>query len=478
MVFSSVVFIFFFLPIFFALYFSASEKLKSFVILIGSYLFYSWWRVDFAILMLISSVWNFYLGNVIFKIDDKKKRKLVMLLVVVSNLCLLGYFKYFNFFADSLAYAVNDGQTFDWAMYHVILPIGISFYNFQAISYIIDIYRKDVEPAPRFVDFAAYNSLFPQLIAGPVLRYSDLAGQFVKRIHTLDKFNYGAVRFSTGLAKKVLIADSVAPIADAMFAIPDPTFVESWLGALAYTVQLYFDFSGYSSMAIGLGMMMGFRFIENFDTPYVSLSITEFWRRWHISLSSWLRDYLYIPLGGSRGSPSRTYLNLLATMVLGGLWHGANWTFVVWGFWHGLILALERLFKVANSTSAIAVRWFVTFIFIVIGWVFFRATDLANAFDMLSGMFGMNGLSLRSDYSWQITQFSLIFLVFGLLLAVLEPKLVKLFKHRSTGEFGNDGLKKGYLVSLPMAIAASILAILAVVKLIADSDTPFLYFQF
>lgn len=479
MVFSSVFFIFVFLPTFFAFYYAVPAKARSYVILIGSYIFYSWWRVDFVGLMFFSTSMNFLFGKFVHEAKEERTRKVILFAAISANLGLLFYFKYFNFMADSLAYAVNDGQTFDWAMEKIILPIGISFYNFQAMSYIIDIYRKEIEPSRSFIDFCAYKALFPQLIAGPVLRFSDLAGQFYERTHTLDKFNYGAMRFFTGLAKKVIIADSVAVIADAMFSIKNPTFVESWLGAIAYTIQLYFDFSGYSAMAIGLGMMMGFRFVENFDAPYASSNITEFWRRWHISLSTWLRDYLYISLGGNRKGPSRTYLNLLATMLLGGMWHGANWTFLLWGVWHGALLAVERFLKIGPKSPFRYSTWMITLLLIVIGWVPFRAENLTVAFDMLSGMAGLNGFGLRSDYAWQIKWFGLLMMTLGIMVALTEPWLRNRFRMQTTTDIAAVEVAADRpAVSLAMALIAPLLGAIAIVKLVADSDTPFLYFQF
>ncbi|MEM6477364.1 MAG: MBOAT family protein, partial [Pseudomonadota bacterium] len=404
MIFSSTIFIFVFLPVFFCVYYAVSYASKSYVIVAGSYVFYAWWSVDFAGLMLLVTVVNYAVGNRIDQTTHNRRKRAWLIIGVVFSLAVLGSFKYLNFFIDSLELALNGGKDFD-LIWQVILPIGISFYIFQSISYIVDIFRGSAKPPKRFIDFCAYNCLFPQLIAGPIVRYKDIAEQFHHRVHTWALFNYGAMRFLFGLGKKVLIADSVAPIADAMFAVPEPTLAESWLGATAYSIQLFFDFSGYSSMAIGLGCMMGFRLIENFNAPYVSQSITEFWRRWHISLSTWLRDYLYIPLGGNRHGAFNTYRNLLLTMVLGGLWHGANWTFVMWGAWHGLILCVERVLGVKTSGKFSVARWAITMLLVIIGWVFFRASSLGAAFEMLAGMVGANGVGVRADYFWQIKSF-------------------------------------------------------------------------
>ena len=458
--------------------FRSPFKARSYVILIGSYLFYSWWRVDFVAIMFFSTAWNFVLGNLIHDEKSDHRRKVYLILAISVNLILLFGFKYFNFFAESLSYAINSGVPFDWAMTKIILPIGISFYVFQGMSYIIDIYRREIKPSRRFIDFCAFKALFPQLIAGPVLRFADLADQFYDRTHTIQKFNYGAVRFFTGLAKKVIIADSAATIADAMFAAPNPTFLESWLGALAYSIQLYFDFSGYSSMAIGLGMMMGFRFIENFDTPYISTSITDFWKRWHISLSTWLRDYLYFPLGGNRKGALRTYLNLMLTMALGGLWHGANATFIIWGLWHGTILALERYMNVKTERAFSLSSWLLTALLITIGWVIFRSENIQIAVDMLRGMAGLQGFGLRADYAWQIEYLPLSLLVLGIVIALTEKQLRQFFGLKTTEQIAISAKPDEIAVSGTMAITATLLGGLALIKLIADSDTPFLYFQF
>ncbi|MEZ5583512.1 MAG: MBOAT family protein [Candidatus Competibacteraceae bacterium] len=341
-----------------AIYYAVPFRVKSYVILIGSYAFYGWWRVDFLVLFFAVTLWTYWFGNAIVGAKTPARSKLYCWIGVAGNLATLGYFKYFNFGVDSFNALLGLTGGPPLTLWQVILPIGISFYIFQAISYLIDLYRKDAPPAARFIDFAAFLSLFPQLIAGPVLRYKDLSDQLASRTHSFELFSEGAQRFMIGFCKKILIADSVAPLVDTAFANPDPTLADAWLGALAYTVQLYFDFSGYSDMAIGLGLMMGFRFIENFNHPYISCSITEFWRRWHISLSTWLRDYLYISLGGNQLGRVRTYINLFLTMLLGGLWHGANWTFVLWGGWHGVLLASERAWGASRQSAVSEVDWF------------------------------------------------------------------------------------------------------------------------
>lgn len=473
MVFSSVVFIFVFLPLFLAVYYAASTKLKSYVILAGSYGFYAWWRADFLVLLIIISVVNYFLGSLIYTSLDVVRRKIYLTVGIILNLGTMFFFKYLNFFVGSVICGFNNCGQIPSFIGSIILPIGLSFFIFHTISYLIDLYRREAPPAERLVDFCAFIALFPHLVAGPVLRYKDLSGQFRSRTHTWEKFNHGAMRFFLGLAKKVLIADSVAPIADAMFAVKDPTVSESWLGAIAYTVQLYFDFSGYSSMAVGLALMMGFHFIENFRSPYMSRSITEFWQRWHISLSTWLRDYLYISLGGNRLGAVRTYFNLLVTMLLGGLWHGANWTFIIWGLMHGALLATERVCGVNPKIVRHWVNWLPTLLFVIVGWVFFRSPSVEAASSFIHGMIGFNGLNVRAENAWQIKVFSLAVLAIGFAISLSEPLLIKLF---SRGQVSSMVVPRP--ANLLLGFTASVLGLFAIVKLVADSETPFLYFQF
>ncbi len=325
----------------------------------------------------------------------------------------------------------------------------------------IDVARGDAPVARKLSDFLAFSSLFPQLIAGPVLRYKDLAHQFECRSHTLKLFSRGLRRFLQGLAMKLLVADSVTPLADRMFALAAPTMAEAWLGATAYSVQLLFDFAGYSAMAIGLGLMIGFHFPENFDAPYISRSITEFWRRWHISLSSWLRDYLYVPLGGNRRGKLKTYRNLLLTMVLGGIWHGANWTFVIWGMWHGGLMAIERALgaKHRKTVWPTAIAWPLTMVFVMLGWVVFRAETLSDAAAIYAGMIGAHGFAMRPELVTLTTATELCFLLLGTAICI-APRLVQ------------------PNLSVSPALQSAVLSILCFVALQARSNSPFLYFQF
>jgi len=474
MVFSSNIFLFLFLPLFLGSYYLTPNRWKSLTILLGSYSFYAWWRVDFLLLFAGVTLWNHIAAKQILKYDGEKAGKRWLLIGVLGNLVTLGFFKYFNFGVDSMNALLNGAGFESVAAMKVILPIGISFYIFQSISFLIDVYRKDAPPAKNFLDFAAFISLFPQLIAGPVLRYKDLAHQFEHRTHSMDLFSQGAYRFMIGFASKVLIADTVAILVDATYALENPTMADAWLGAIAYTIQLFFDFAGYSHMAIGLGLMMGFKFMENFNSPYISRSITEFWKRWHISLSSWLKDYLYIPLGGNRKGPIRTYVNLWLTMVLGGLWHGANWTFVLWGIWHGTILAIERRLGIKgglNENPKFLKRLFsttLTFFFVVIGWVMFRAETVGKAFTLYDAMFDVTeGMSLSEPLVWQVN---------GLLLTALYGGLFIVF----VGPYIKAKLASVTAPTFTLVRNLGVIGVfsLAVMKLSADSYSPFLYFQF
>lgn len=471
MVFSSSIFLFVFLPLFLALYYVVPKGWRNLTIVVGSYIFYGWWRLDFLALLVATTLWNYVLGLRIVAAPTRESAKRWLTLAIIGNLSVLGYFKYMNFFAGSFSDAFLGGAQLSPLFEGVILPIGVSFFVFQAISYVVDLYRGDAKHADNLIDFAAFKALFPQLVAGPVLRYKDLEDQFANRTHTFEKFGEGATRFMQGLARKVLIADTAAPIADMFFSAPNPTFLESWLGVIAYSIQLYFDFSGYSSMAIGLGLMMGFRFTENFKYPYISRSITEFWRRWHISLSAWLRDYLYIPLGGNRKGTARTYLNLFLTMLLGGIWHGANWTFVIWGAWHGGILAVERALGVKGNEARPIWAWGATMLMVAVGWVLFRAHDVGNALDMYTGMLGLNGFAIRDLYAWQVSGLSLLGVALGVAVCAVEPW----FDPKASPAAPVQALS-GRMAYLSMA--ASVFGVLAIGKLVAESDSPFLYFQF
>jgi alginate O-acetyltransferase complex protein AlgI len=396
-------------------------------------------------------------------------RRAALAASVVSNLSLLGFFKYFNFATssfDALVAAIGlPGLSLDTAL-RVTLPLGISFYTFQSMSYTIDVYRGQAAPIRSFVDFACYVSMFPQLVAGPIIRFTEIAEQLETRTHTVTKFARGVSFFCVGLAKKVLLANPTGKIADLAFDAGSLHAIDAWYGVTAYAFQIYFDFSGYSDMAIGLGLMFGFVFAKNFDAPYRAQSMTEFWHRWHISLSTWLRDYLYVPLGGSRKGPRRTYVNLFIVMLLGGLWHGAAWNFVVWGGLHGALLAFERLRgkTAAYSRLAAPLRVGTTFVIVLVTWVFFRAPDLPSAFRYLGNMTGL-GATQESAHLLAGVVYQPYYLSTFLMAAVTVW----------TGPQTWDWTRT---LTWPKAVVAFALLFLSAIALTTQSYNPFIYFLF
>lgn len=468
MLFNSYEFLFLLLPLALAGYyvFFRAEKARLVLLTLLSYLFYGWWDYRFCALMVVSTLVDYVAGLRIAASENPGSRRRWLVVSMVANLSLLGFFKYFDLIAGSVNYAAA------WAgapaqilpLLHLTLPVGISFYTFQSMSYTIDVYFRQVQAQRSLLTFAFYVSFFPQLVAGPIVRYRDLEEQLRQRAHTFAKAAAGVSLFILGLAKKVLLADSVAPLVADVFAMDRPGLIPAWLGSLAYAAQIYFDFSGYSDMAVGLGLLFGFRFPQNFNSPYKAVSITDFWRRWHISLSTWLRDYLYVPLGGNRLGALRTYINLFLTMLLGGLWHGANWTFVCWGAYHGVLLALERA-RPSRSLWASAprpVRVGLTFVLVLLGWLIFRCETLGQAGRMLAGMAGIHGLGADYIGLYGDTPLPFIGLPVCFALAWFAP---------NTWEIRPRG---GPL--LAVALAALFVACLMVI--LVNSSSPFLYFQF
>ena len=409
MVFSSHLFLFYFLPLALLLYYALPFRGRNLLLTLVSYVFYGWANPQFMLLMFASSSSDYLCGLVIAGHFGKRWKEPVQLLprgglrtrrqkaalavVLVLNLALLGFFKYFNFATDSydaLLRALGLGGLQLDLVFRVTLPLGMSFYTFHAMSYAIDVFRGDAKAIRNFPDYTCYISLFPQLVAGPIIRFQEIAEQLEFRTHTLAKFSRGISFFAVGMAKKILLANPCGKVADSIFDAGGASCADSWYGVVGYAFQIYFDFSAYSDMALGLGLMLGFVFAKNFDSPYHSQSITEFWRRWHISLSTWLRDYLYIPLGGNRKGERRTYVNLALVMLLGGLWHGAAWNFVIWGGIHGTLLALERArgkYAIYGRLPA-PVRVALTFTIVLFTWVFFRSKDLASALHYCAAMLG------------------------------------------------------------------------------------------
>lgn len=418
MVFSSHLFVFYFLPLSLLVYYLLPMRGKHISLTIFSYVFYGWANPWFVLLMMFQTVVDWLAGMTMAGLWGKPKdapiplltpggprtgwQKAALVSAIVSNLMLLGFFKYFNFGLDNWNAVMTSAglETARWdTALRITLPLGISFYTFQSMSYAIDVYRGDAKAIRSILDYMCYVAMFPQLVAGPIIRFQDVADQFLVRTHTLEKFARGVAFFSLGLGKKILLANPCGKVADTVFDAGAAATMDAWYGACAYAFQIYFDFSAYSDMAIGLGLMLGWVFAKNFDSPYLSQSITEFWRRWHLSLSTWLRDNLYIPLGGNRLGEVRTYINLAITMVLGGLWHGASWNFIIWGSIHGGMLALERLQGKDSWYRYLpgVVRTAITFVIILFTWVFFRAKDTTAAMNYCRTMLGFGARQDGSD---------------------------------------------------------------------------------
>src|SRR5437867_88384 len=481
MVFSSITFLFYFLPLFFLLYYlSAGHNL---ILLTASVLFYAWGEPRYLPLLFFYIVINWALG--LWLEHTTKDRRWILTIGIASNLALLFYFKYFNFFIDQLNAIRRTLDLEVWSTGVIPLALGISFFTFQAISYLVDVFRGDVAAERSLLTFATYMAMFPKLVAGPIVRYKEVAGRLSRRVILPSRMRYGIQRLMLGLAQKVLIANTVALPADEIFALSphDLTAATAWLGIACYTLQIYFDFAGYSNMAIGLAHMMGFTFPENFNRPYASQSITEFWRRWHMTLSGWLRDYLYIPLGGNRLSHARTYANLVIVFVLCGFWHGASWTFLAWGLYQGIFLVLER----AGLAAALSALWcplrhLYLVIAVMIGWVLFRSETIVQAGQYLMAMFGSGqGEPLMTPVARYLTPSVLMAITVGVLFSVAavpgEKRIIaRLRKHLGTGP-GSRVLPE---VGVRVALDLGSLALLGFAALIMATGTynPFLYFRF
>ena len=478
MLFSSPVFLFLFLPLVLALYALTPRALRNALLFVASIVFYAWDDPRIAFVMLASIVANWAFGLAIERARDDGHRKLAAGAAVAANLALLGFFKYWNFLWDNLIALGLASER--WPESRIALPIGISFFTFQAMSYVIDVYRRDVRPTRNIVDFGMYKTLFPQLIAGPIVRYRDVAEQIVERRMSRPAFARGVRRFVLGLGKKMLIANVVAEVADKIYAL-DPAQLDAgtaWLGAIAYTLQIYFDFSGYSDMAIGLGLMLGFEFLENFNYPYIARSVTDFWRRWHISLSTWFRDYLYIPLGGNRRGPARTYFNLLIVFFLCGLWHGAAWNFVVWGLFHGVFLVLERVVRADRSRErGRLIAHAYTLLVVVVGWVFFRATSLEQALAVLRAMSGFGTGDGRAVHAALYLD-ALVVTVIACGVLGSTPWLRRLaeWRERQLVQRGENSMERGLeLASVPLLL---VVFLASASMLAAGTYNPFIYFRF
>lgn len=472
MVFSSIIFLFFFLPLTLGLYYIMVRKYRNMALLFSSLIFYLWGGGWFLGVLIVSTLIDYTFGLILGRAEGWK-RHLWLSCSVLLNISLLAYFKYANFFVSEFNRGASHLgiESIRWST--VILPIGISFFTFHKISYIVDIYRGTCKALRSLVDFALYIILFPQLIAGPIVRFHEISEQLKNRTETLEGFYHGVLRLSLGLVKKVMLANNCGEIADAIFALNISSLdtKTAWIGIFAYTLQIYFDFSGYSDMAIGLGLMFGFKLPENFNRPYSAVSITDFWRRWHISLSNFLRDYLYIPLGGSRCNTAQTYLNLMIIFVVCGLWHGANWTFVVWGGYHGFLLMIERItgLRQLEESAHVFLRRMVTFLLVMVGWVFFRSADFKQAAGYLSAMFFPMDNPLPLQIIVILNTRNIVFL--------LIAASVVFFKR----DFAAINLliveKKPVMTVVTLSVLL-ILVLYSVTCIASGSYNPFLYFQF
>ncbi len=466
MVFSSTIFLCVYLPLVLLGYYICPKKGKNLFLLIVSLIFYAWGEPKYVFLMIFSILVNYVFGLLMDKHRENKKRlKLLLVISVIIDLGLLSVFKYTDFIITNINSVFGAG--FD--LLNIALPIGISFYTFQAMSYTIDVYRDDVRVQRNLIDFGMYITMFPQLIAGPIVRYSDVQDQLAERSVTAADFSEGIMRFVVGLGKKVLLANQMGAVWTQIYALGgDISALMAWTGAAAYTFQIYFDFSGYSDMAIGLGRMFGFKFPENFRYPYESVSITDFWRRWHITLSTWFKEYLYIPLGGNRRGLARQALNLLIVWTLTGFWHGAGWNFVMWGLYYFAILFVEKLFLLkALDKLPRLFRHAYALLLIVIGWVIFASDDVSVMLPYLSSMFGANGALGGMDVYTLLTRAALM-----VICCVASTELPKRLFVTAAGKMNE---KAAFTVKSVLTLA---LLALSVVFLIGDSYNPFLYFRF
>lgn len=471
MLFPSLSFLFLFFPFFLLLY--SLLPFQRVVIIIFSLLFYIWGEGYFVILLLFTVAVNYVSGKHISRhIDSPRIAKMWLVFGITLNLLILGYFKYCSFFLDS----VLNLDLPDKYIPH--LPLGISFFIFQSISYLSDVFRKETRPAASFSELTLYITMFPQLIAGPIVRFSTIVANQNSRINA-RQVRDGLFLFTGGLAQKVLIANKAGQIADTAFGLPldQISCPVSWIGAFTYTIQIFFDFSGYSAMAIGIGLVLGFRFPENFNYPYISTSVTEFWRRWHISLSSWFKDYLYIPLGGNRKGPVRTYVNLFCVFVLCGLWHGAAWTFLAWGTYHGILLILERHFLgglLRKLPSAFSLLY--TFFLVMVGWILFRSENFSQAFIFTSALFSGGDLTMSAEILRVLTRENIFFCALGVLLSTpVVPVMMAYFKVKPEK---NDPYQYPLYKTVIMGAVSLGLFFICCMYIFSNAYNPFIYFRF
>ena len=467
MLFSSVSFLYYFLPITLILYFVSKDKYKNIILLLASLFFYFYGEPKYTVLMLISAFSAYIHGILIEKFREKGYSKLFLVSGLVVSLGILIVFKYMDFIIKNINYISNSNIT----LLRLVLPIGISFYTFQGLSYIVDVYKKDAKVCRSFVDFATYVCLFPQLIAGPIVRYTTIEDELKNRTHSFDKFAYGVNRFVVGLAKKVILANNLGMIVDIMTKSNEKSVLSYWMVAIFFSLQIYYDFSGYSDMAIGLGRMFGFDFLENFNYPFISKSIKEFWRRWHISLSSFFRDYVYIPLGGNRVSRGRWIFNLLIVWSLTGLWHGDSWNFILWGLYFALLLIIENLFlqNILNKLPALIQHIYAKF-FIIISFVIFNNENIKDLWSSLYNMFNFRGLDLYNDFStYYLKSYTVLLIVSVIGATPILKNIIQKINKNVTGQ---------KVISTINPILNIVLLVVVTAYLIDGSFNPFLYFRF
>ncbi len=475
MTFSSLVFLTVFFPVTFLLYFIAGRniKLKNAILILASLVFYGWSGIQYLMIIIVSSIVNYGLGLVVHR--NGRQNKAYLIIAVCFNLLIIGFFKYFNFLTDNLS--ALSIQIFGTPITtpRIPLPIGISFFTFQILSYVVDVYRGKVDPQRNYFRVLLYIVFFPQLIAGPIVRYIDIEREIISRRSTIDDITEGAFRFIQGLCKKVLIANQVAQIAKASFGnVAGSTSGMAWLGIICYTLQIYYDFSGYSDMAIGMGRMFGFHFLENFNYPYIAKSIQEFWRRWHISLSSWFRDYVYIPLGGNRKGIARTYLNLIIVFFLTGLWHGAGWNFIIWGLFNGVFQLIERnktVHRVLEKAPALLTHLYAILV-VMIGWVFFESETIEASFAYLGKMFAFQDMSV-SPINTLLTPLMITVILLGI---IFSTPLIPFIWGKFTAKYSGLQNSKSLFVFKAILCLASLF--FCIVKLATGEFNPFIYFRF
>ena len=465
MLFSSISFLYYFLPCVLIIYFCTPKKFKNIILLLSSLLFYFYGEPVYILVMIGSIISGYIHGLLINKY--KKYKKIFLITSITISLGLLILFKYSNFIIDN----INSIFNAKFALLNLALPIGISFYTFQILSYVIDVYNEKVAVQKSIIKLATYVSLFPQLIAGPIVRYSDIEKELSNRTHSFENMALGIRRFVIGLAKKILIANQLGEISNIFLQTDETSVIFYWMYGIAFCLQIYFDFSAYSDMAIGLGKMFGFHFLENFNYPYISKSITEFWRRWHISLSTWFRDYVYIPLGGNRVGKLKLLRNIFVVWCLTGIWHGANWTFIIWGLMFGILLIIEKIFllKALDKIPKIFRHIYVLFV-VMISFIIFNATDIRQAIYQIKGLFGINGETIINSYTlYYLKSYLVIFIIAIIGSTPLLKNIIEKLKQKS---------KINKIINLFEPIAIMALLLISTAYLVDNSYNPFLYFRF